>query len=150
MTKSKKVVQRALLLDQKYEVLSIYRGDFLSGNGTTCENCGKVISNIAEIKNSSNTVFQVGLDCAKTLQISNPDDFSGLEYPFKQVSKFLTLSRKKDSKVSSDGFRAIVNFTNYSKNWGEFTDSFSVFNEWLNRHSPGWEKLITTKNEKDE
>lgn len=35
--------------------------------GTCCDNCGKLIANIATIKNDISQTFTVGLDCAKTI-----------------------------------------------------------------------------------
>lgn len=146
----KKIVQRALPLDQKYEILSVYRGDFLSGNITTCQNCGKPISNIAEVKNSAGTTFHVGIDCAKTLSLVNPLDFEGYDYTFKQVVKFIKLAKKEKSIVTNDGFRAVVQYIHHSNKWGEFTDAFDVFEDWMDRHSPGWKQLLTNNTDNNE
>src|SRR3990167_3450645 len=40
---------------------------------SVCDNCGKIISNIAIIENEQNQRYSVGLDCASTMQLYRND-----------------------------------------------------------------------------
>jgi hypothetical protein len=41
---------------------------------TVCDNCGKIISNIANISNENGKTFSVGLDCADTMSCYNNNE----------------------------------------------------------------------------
>ena len=58
----KKSIRRNLPFDKYRIVESFYSVDYC-----TCDNCNKVLKNVAVIKNSKAETFYVGLDCAKTL-----------------------------------------------------------------------------------
>lgn len=64
-TKSKRVVRRNLPINDKYTLIDSFYSSM--ENGCCCDNCNKVIANIAVIKNADNKIFNVGLDCAETL-----------------------------------------------------------------------------------
>lgn len=66
----KKFIKHELPVDN-YEIINTY--SLSADNYITCDNCGKVIKNIAVIKNSKGQTFNVGLDCAETL--SGIDDY---------------------------------------------------------------------------
>ena len=57
-------VQRNLPLGIEYNLLSSWQTELEAGN--SCQNCGKAISNCAEIE-SVHGKFIVGMDCARTL-----------------------------------------------------------------------------------
>lgn len=62
---TKRIIRRNLPINDKYVLIdSFYAG---MENGTCCDNCNKIIANIAVIKNNDNDVFHVGMDCAATL-----------------------------------------------------------------------------------
>jgi hypothetical protein len=58
----KKAIRRNLPFDKYRIVESFYSADYC-----TCDNCNKVLRNVAVIQNSKAETFHVGLDCAKTL-----------------------------------------------------------------------------------
>jgi hypothetical protein len=63
----KKIIQRALPITDTYTVHSYSYVSLIDGQGTCCENCGKLISNIVTLKNQKGKKFIVGNDCADTL-----------------------------------------------------------------------------------
>ena len=78
MSTDKKLIERNLSLSDTYTFEGATYIPVIEGGGTCCENCGKLISNIATIKNQHGRAFNVGLDCAETLTISNKWDFECL------------------------------------------------------------------------
>lgn len=64
MSTKKKFIKHNLPAD-KYEIVdtfSLSEGDYI-----VCDNCGKVIRNVAVVKDSHGNRYNVGLDCAETL-----------------------------------------------------------------------------------
>jgi len=64
----KKIIGK-LPVNQKYEVIAIDYVSLEEGGGGCCDNCGKIISNIATIKNEAGQLYSVGLDCAGTMSL---------------------------------------------------------------------------------
>ena len=59
-----------LPINENYTIIdSFYTGGL--ENGCPCDNCGKLLANVATIKNSAGVTFNVGLDCAETLSNVN-------------------------------------------------------------------------------
>jgi hypothetical protein len=66
---TKAIIQRSLPLSDKYTVHSFKYVSLIDGQGTCCENCGKLISNMVTLENQKGEKFVVGNDCADTLTI---------------------------------------------------------------------------------
>jgi len=54
-----------------YTVVDKYYTPIEKGGGCSCDNCGRLITNIAVIKNEANEVFNIGLDCLETTLMKN-------------------------------------------------------------------------------
>ena len=68
----KQVIKRNLDLEQKYIVLDKKYIPMLESFGTCCENCGRLISNIATVKGTNDKkVYNIGFDCLETILINN-------------------------------------------------------------------------------
>jgi hypothetical protein len=67
----KNIIKRNLPLDIQYNIIDKQYIPLIDGIGTCCSNCGKLIANIATVKNSNNDTFYVGFDCLETLLINN-------------------------------------------------------------------------------
>ena len=77
--KNKKIIQRHLPVTQTYEILGSWHTDEM---GTCCDNCGRPISNIAQIEGGNDgRTYHVGMDCAGTL--SGIQDSFDFEYVHK-------------------------------------------------------------------
>ena len=63
---NKKIIKRSLPIDTTYEIVDLSYNSVEDG-GAICENCGRLISNIATVKSEKYRTFTVGMDCAKTL-----------------------------------------------------------------------------------
>lgn len=66
--KTKNRIQRNLDLTKQYFFVSAKYISLIDGNGCTCDNCNKLISNIVTIKDNEGKFHNVGSDCADTLQ----------------------------------------------------------------------------------
>ena len=71
--KTKNIIQRNLDLSKSYFFVSAKYISLIDGGGCTCDNCNKLISNIVTIKDNDNKIYNVGSDCADTLQSLKED-----------------------------------------------------------------------------
>lgn len=67
--KTKNIIQRALPLNVKYTLLSVNYLSLENGGGCSCNNCGKLITNVATVK--SDKIYNIGLDCLDALLENN-------------------------------------------------------------------------------
>jgi hypothetical protein len=67
----KNIVQRRLPLNVKYTVVDKKYIPINEGFGCTCDNCGKLIANIATVSNPEGSRFNIGFDCLETFLINN-------------------------------------------------------------------------------
>lgn len=74
--KTKNIIQRNLPLSQTYTLVeTFYRS--IEDYGCTCENCGKLISNVAHVKGDKDkNSYYIGMDCASTLTGIKDDYFN--------------------------------------------------------------------------
>lgn len=81
--KDKRIIQRALPLTVKYQLIGISYVSIIDG-GNCCDNCGKLISNIAQVKNTDGNYYSIGLDCLDTVILNNQllDNASYVKYLF--------------------------------------------------------------------
>ena len=66
----KNIIKRSLPLDVKYSVIDKKYIPVLDGGGCSCDNCGKLIANIATITNGKEA-FNIGFDCLETVLMNN-------------------------------------------------------------------------------
>ena len=62
----KAIIQRNLDLSKVYELAGVSYQSIEDGGGHSCDNCGKIITNIAQLKCEGKSYY-VGLDCMDTL-----------------------------------------------------------------------------------
>jgi hypothetical protein len=90
------------LTGKLYRLLKIVNGSVINGQCTTCENCEKIISNIATIQNvATGEIHKVGTDCAKNLT-NNSVEFQDNYTLYSQAQKFLALAAKPQSVAAID------------------------------------------------
>ena len=87
---NKKAIRRNLPFDKYKIVESFYSNDYC-----TCDNCNKVLKNVAVIQNSKSKTFHVGLDCAQTLSGITELDILKAENNFSEAKRI----RAKVSKA---------------------------------------------------
>ena len=99
----KNVIQRRLPLNTKYVVTDKKYIPLLEGFGTCCDNCGKLIANIATVKNETGQSFYVGFDCLETFLINNElvseSDQESYEATKKMIPKILRFSKEIDELI---------------------------------------------------
>lgn len=64
---NKSIIQRALPLDVKYFLVGTSYQSLEDGGGCACDNCGKLITNVATIRNEQSKTYAIGLDCLDTI-----------------------------------------------------------------------------------
>lgn len=109
----KAIIKRNLPLNVKYIVTDKKYIPLENGFGCGCDNCGKLIANIATVKNETNEVFNIGFDCLETLLINNSllstNDIEQYERVKKMIPKVLRFSKVLKETISLnnglDGFR---------------------------------------------
>jgi hypothetical protein len=68
----KRIIQRALPLTQIYILIATNYVSLEDGWGTCCDNCGKLIANMATVKGmQDNKAYTIGLDCLETFLLNN-------------------------------------------------------------------------------
>lgn len=98
-----------LALNENYELIdSYYTGAMTDGGGTICSNCGRMIANVATIKNSNGDVYDVGMDCAETLTnlkglYSASMEFSEMKAIRAKVNKATKQGSNIEYNIYSDG-----------------------------------------------
>lgn len=68
---TKKIIQRNLPLDTKYNLIDKKYTSLIDSVGICCHNCNKLISNIATVKSEAGNVYMIGFDCLETILINN-------------------------------------------------------------------------------
>jgi len=67
---NKSIIQRALPLNVKYALNGVSYLSIEDGGGCSCDNCGKLITNVANVS-SVNGNYSIGLDCLDTILLKN-------------------------------------------------------------------------------
>ncbi|MDP2720534.1 MAG: hypothetical protein Q8O75_01145 [bacterium] len=102
---SKDVRRYNLPLDHKYSLISIeYTGSLLDGGGSACENCGKLIVNIATVRTEENKIYHIGTDCAETLSFTDHNDFWKVREAQARHAKLMGYARKV-KKAQAEGVK---------------------------------------------
>lgn len=94
----KAIIKRNLPLDVKYVCIDKKYIPLLDGGGCVCDNCGKLIANIATIK-SVNGCYNIGFDCLETFLLNNSllDGFDSKEY--EQTKKLIGQTVRQAKKL---------------------------------------------------
>lgn len=115
----KKVIQRTLPLNVKYQLISVSYLSIEDGGGCNCDNCGRLITNIAHIKGDDS--YCVGLDCLESIIINNglldvESHFQYMQSDKPAFAKAKSLRAKILKKVKTD--------SNFSAKLHEFANGF--------------------------
>ncbi len=101
----KNIIKRNLPLNVKYTVLEQKYIPLFDGGGCTCDNCGKLIANIATVK-SKNGVFNIGFDCMETFLLNNSlldgFDLERYEKIKKAIPKITRFSKQLKETISKN------------------------------------------------
>ena len=97
----KKAIRRNLPFDKYRIVESFYSPDYC-----TCDNCNKVLKNVAVIQNSKSETFYVGLDCAQTLSGITDFDIYSHENSFECAKR---IRSKVNKAIKLGGILSVQN-----------------------------------------
>lgn len=103
---TRKPAQRNLPHNTSYKFLHAFATGGVE-NGCPCDNCGKLLAQVAVIESAEGKQYQVGLDCAATLATVDPYEFEPAEHLFKEAKKtrgYLT----KDLKAYGAAYAVVV------------------------------------------
>lgn len=93
----KNIIQRSLPLNVNYTVIDKQYIPLVEGNGCTCDNCGKLIANIATVANPDGKRFNIGFDCLETFLINNQllsqTDIEDFEKVKKMIPKCIRVAK---------------------------------------------------------
>lgn len=90
----------------KYNVINISYKAKDAVDYCICDNCGKIISNIAVIENEKKQIFCVGLDCATTMSLYQNDSVFDLIQAKKELArraKFVKWYKTQCKSIIEDG-----------------------------------------------
>lgn len=128
----KQIIQRALPLNTKYVLIDKKYIPLLESFGTCCDNCGKLISNIATVKNGNGNVFNIGFDCLETILINNSllssNDIQEYERVKKMIPKILRFAKHVKEVMQSHSITGLK----FEKRTYE-SDYFTFY--WLHNNS---------------
>jgi hypothetical protein len=110
---------------KKLEVINIHRQSLIDANYVgVCENCGKIIVNVATVKDiDTNEKFEIGLDCKKTLIDKKYIDKIKIDFPsewdnkykikeYKQMQscaeKFLVMSSNPNNEIKINNNEILI------------------------------------------
>lgn len=107
------------LIDKKYIPLE-------SSFGCTCDNCGRIIANIATIKSNEGQVYNIGFDCLDTIllktAILHSNDLLTYELIKKQIPKIIRFSKSIKKTLELNNHITGIKFEkqNYTSDWFSF------------------------------
>ncbi len=107
---AKRIVQRNLPLDVKYSLRGIVHGSVIDGDGTICDNCNAIISNVATIADESGKQFHVGLDCMKSLTLKPSLASEEMLESYNSFTVFLGKCNKPNAEMRLGGGIVYVQF----------------------------------------
>lgn len=117
MADSKKLIERNLPFSGRYVYLGITRGNIMDGQFCTCDNCGKLITNMVTVKDrESLKSYTIGTDCAETLAKAKCLYNNGTQtdywldiYSYNQVARFVTELNAGATLEKSDFYCTLIN-----------------------------------------
>jgi len=117
MPDSKKLIERNLPFSGRYVYLGITRGNLMDGQFCTCDNCGKLITNMVTVKEKTTLKsFTIGTDCAETLSKAKCLYNNGMQtdfyldiFSYNQVARFVTEIKAGCTLEKSDWQCTLIN-----------------------------------------
>lgn len=120
----KKVIQRNLPVTQRYKIIGSYYRSIEDGGGHACENCGRLITNVAEVEGQvDRKIYSVGMDCAETLAgIKGDFDFEYIHKAnFQQAKGARAYIMRAQKKAKELGLNLTVTVSTYPPGSGFYS-----------------------------
>lgn len=131
MSPTKAIIQRNLRLDVKYSIVGMDYISVLDG-GCTCDNCNRLISNIATVKDSNGKQSKIGTDCLETLLVNNKlvDNESYINYLHSDMPAIQKAKQLRNKILNGQKKNITFGANIYiCKDGKRFGFSFKAFNE---------------------
>ena len=135
---AKQVNRYNLPLDHKYRIIGFdYCGSILDGGGSTCDNCNRIIVNIATVETEEGKRFDVGLDCAETLSLVDCSDFWKIkeqEALHRKLTSYIrTIKKQQEQGIKVSYEPSDSNMNVYIHFWSaiRYRVSFDLFNKYF-------------------
>lgn len=153
----KNIIQRQMPLDVNYSIVGKKYIPLIEGYGCTCDNCGKLIANIAEVRNPSGKMYNIGFDCLETFLINNnllsKGDIEQYEEIKAAIPKILNAAKKLKELIKSNRERGIMvngmefnkpvpDFYCYSFNW--LADGCRPYNDYIKVNKVNFDFFMET------
>lgn len=127
----KQIIERNLPLTQCYNLIETKYIPLIEGIGCTCDNCGKLIANIATVRGEeNNTVYNIGFDCLDTMLLNNQilrgEDLDNYNAAKKSVPKVKKIKEFFQEFITNNPFTKKVEI---EKQWGTWL-YYAFFNEY--------------------
>jgi len=126
----KNIIQRKLSLNVNYTVVDKKYIPLLEGFGCTCDNCGKLIANIATVENPKGEKFNIGFDCLETFLLNNnllsQGDIEQYEKVKKMIPKVIRVSKEIKENIQANKENGVT-ITGMS-----FEKDNSIYTNWFN------------------
>jgi hypothetical protein len=132
----------SLPLNTQYHVIDKKYIPLMDGYGLTCDNCGKLIANIATVTNDENKTYQIGFDCLENILINNSLisqsdvlDYEKVKAMIPKIIRFSKVIKEQMSKNPITGLR-------FEKpQFGDFITFYWLLNNQPNSRNNDYVKL---------
>ncbi len=106
----KTIIQRNLPLNIQYSLIDKkYIPIEQSCGAYTCDNCSKLIANVATVKSQDNNIYNIGFDCLETILINNSllstGDMAEYEKIKKMIPKIIRFSKTLKETITINNGR---------------------------------------------
>ena len=130
----KAIIERALPLNTIYTLTDKKYIPLENGIGLCCQNCGKLIANIATVTNTQGNSFYIGFDCLETLLINNGLLSNKHEYEKvkKMMPAIIRFSKSIKERLTAN---KNLNITGLTFETPKYTSDWFTF-YWLQNNQP--------------
>lgn len=131
-----KAIDGKLRIDQKYKLVTVQykpKGDDFF-DISFCENCGKMICNIAIVQDENEKKYQIGIDCAATLTSIEPSKIKQAQKELRnkaKMFKFLKLECKYILVNQNNMFWAYKNKVEKWQHYWIWRGKFELIKEYV-------------------
>ena len=102
----KNIIERNLPLNVKYTLINKAYVPLSESSGTICDNCNRLIANMATVRSETHKVYTIGFDCLETCLINNQlldkMDIAEYERVKPMFNKIIRASKKLKETIDSN------------------------------------------------
>lgn len=150
---NKNIIQRNLPLDVKYSLLDKKYISIEDGGGWCCDNCGRLIANMATVSNEQGKQYIIGFDCLETFLINNMllegKDIADYQRYKKQLPTFIKKAKElKDIVNQNNGNIASMLFeVKDFERWAQYGKSGLLTFYYVAKSGKRFNDILRLKND---